>query len=136
MYKKINFLYKKSSLIKNQQKMTFKLLNVNDKGLAKVSYVSTHSFLVKESHSDIHLYLYLNTHTQLQYSIMVINACPVYMNHTIVMVAWQLLTATIYWRAMDTKLWMKALSTALISGEEKLSSVQKCLLWVMKDEQK
>lgn len=36
----------------------------------------------------------------------------------------------------DTKQWMKALSSALISGEGKLSSMQKCLFWVMKYKQK
>lgn len=34
---------------------------------------------------------------------MAVNACPVYMNHTIFMVTWQPLTSTIYWRAREYK---------------------------------
>lgn len=41
---------------------------------------------------------------------MAMNACPVYMNHTIVMVAWQPLTGTIYWRARGYKAMNESLS--------------------------
>lgn len=43
---------------------------------------------------------------------------PMCASHTIVTVAWQLLTGTIYWRVDGTKQQMKALSTTLILEKE------------------